>query len=608
MMSGAAGEVIMGHAVSLAGLAVISGFLLTGARPAEAGEATPAGTIAFSSLAPRGWDLYRLEIETREIRRLTRHDALDFNASFAPDGNRIVFVSERDGNPEIYAIDPAGSSPRRLTDCFALDDQPRSSPDGRRIAFCSTRQPADVPGRAWNAIYVMEADGSNPRRITPEGIADYAPAWSPKGDLIACTSGSGETGRSSLVVMAPDGSQRREILADGGWPAFAADGQGLYFHSKRDGRWGIWRVGLDGSGLERVSPADVEAFTPSTSADGGQLVVAVRRGARRQIARLDVRTRALTDLTDGPLDDWNPAIAPDGRSVVFHRAASPVAPNVEVWGGPPETGLRLLRLNGAFPAFGPDARRLALTGGSFGRLDVMNVDGSDRRTLYTGQARGLFSISWAHHGDRIAFSLGGVFQGAGGDVDLLTIRPDGSDARRITSGSGNDGFPAFAPDGQRLVFRSGRGGSKNLYLMGVGGSDVRPLTQGRWTDTMPDWSPTGEWIAFASDRDGDFEIWLVHPDGTGLRKLVAGGGRNNHPHWSPDGRWIVFTSKRAGYSAEEIALPSQPQPYGELFAVRADGSSLIRLTHNGFEEGTPAWGPVLDIKEVAGATGKAEDY
>src|SRR3954447_1863365 len=308
MMSGAAGEVIMGRAITLAGLPFISASRPTGPRPAWSGEDSPAGTIAFSSLAPRGWDLYRLELGTRETRRLTRHDALDFNASFAPDGNRIVFVSERDGNPEIYAIDPAGSSPRRLTDCFALDDQPRFSPDGRRIAFCSTRQPADVPGRAWNAIYVVEADGSNPRRITPAGIADYAPAWSPKGDLIACTSGSGETGRSGLVVMAPDGSQRREILADGGWPAFAADGRGLYFHSKRDGRWGIWRVGLDGSGLERVSPADVEAFTPSTSADGGQVVVAVRRGARRQIALLDVRTQALTNLTDEPLDHWNPTV------------------------------------------------------------------------------------------------------------------------------------------------------------------------------------------------------------------------------------------------------------------------------------------------------------
>jgi Tol biopolymer transport system component len=109
---------------------------------------------------------------------------------------------------------------------------------------------------------------------------------------------------------------------------------------------------------------------------------------------------------------------------------------------------------------------------------------------------------------------------------------------------------------------------------------------------MADWSPMGDWIVFASDRDGEFDVWRIRPDGSGLRKLVGGGGRDNHPHFSPDGRWVVFTSQRAGYSAEEISLPGQPQPYGDLFAVRLDGSGLIRLTHTASEEGTPAWGPV----------------
>ena len=165
-------------------------------------------------------------------------------------------------------------------------------------------------------------------------------------------------------------------------------------------------------------------------------------------------------------------------------------------------------------------------------------------------------------------------------------------------------FVREGDQGKELVFRSGRGGSKNLYVTGLEGSDARRLTEGKWTDTMCDWSPTGEWIAFASDRGGDFEVWLVRPDGTGLRRLVGGGGRNNHPHFSPDGRWIVFTSKRAGYSAEEASLPHQPQPYGDLFAVRLDGTGLLRLTHNGFEEGTPAWGPA---SRRGGQSGGEED-
>ena len=587
----------MRRSIAITALGLALPALAAGGQPAEPppDRSAPSGTIAFSSLAPRGWDLYLLEIESRETRRLTDHPALDFNAAFAPDGGRIAFVSERDGNAELYTIRTDGAGLTQLTNEFALNDRPAWSPDGASIAFSSTREPADAPGRAWNAVYVMPVDGGPPRRLTPADAADFSPAWSPTGDRIAVASGDGEAGKTDLVVMAPDGADRHRVIADGGWPAFAADGRSLFFHSKREGKWGVWRVNLDGSGLERITPPDIDAHTPAASADGKFLVATVSRREHRQIVRIELATRALTDLTDERADHWNPAIAPDGRSVVHHRAAPDApTPNVEPWGAPPGASLRMLRLAGAFPAFSPDGRRIALTGSGFGRLDVMSIDGAGRETLYEGESRALFSISWARRGDRIAFSEGPVFRGPGEQVEVATIHPDGSGYAKITQDPRNDGFPSFSPDGAEIVFRSGRDGPKNLYIMDADGSNVRRLTEGRWTDTMCDWSPDGALIAFASNRDGDFDIWLVRPDGTGLRKLVGGGGRNNHPHFSPDGRWIVFTSQRAGFSAEEISLPRQPQPYGDLFAIRVDGSGLIRLTHNGFEEGTPAWGPSLE--------------
>jgi Tol biopolymer transport system component len=613
---------------------IVSLLILAGGRTAPAvppgqgaaGEPAgdkPAGTIAFSSLAPRGWDLYLYEVASRQTRRLTDHPALDFNAAFATDGRSLAFISTRDGNHELYATTIDGAKPRRLTGDFAMDDHPAWSPDLTRVVFSSTRQPTDQSGLAWNALYVLRIDrapggsasgpavDSDVQRLSPPGVADYSPAWSPKGDLIACASGSGQAGGTDIVVMAPDGSGRRRLVKDGGWPAFAADGHSLFFHGKREGRWGVWQVRLDGSGLARITLPDVDAFTPSASGDGSRLAVAVSRNGHRQIGLVDLSSRGLTILTDEAADHWNPTISPDGQFIAYHKSTPGTAvPNVEPWGTPPETDLRLFRLAGAFPAFAPDGRRLALTGGNFAQLDVMNVDGSGRRTLHEGARRALFSTSWAHDGDRIAFALGPAFAGAKEGVDIATIHPDGSGFTRLTQSAGNNGFPAFAPDGRRLVFRSGRGGSKNLAIMDADGSKVSPLTDGKWTDTMADWSPVGRSIVFASDRGGDFEIWLIKPDGTDLHKVV-GGSRNNHPHFAPDGRWIVFTSRRAGFSAEEISLPHQPQPYGDLFAVRLDGTGLVRVTHNGFEEGTPAWGPRLasDIAPAAAnRSSTGDDY
>jgi Tol biopolymer transport system component len=571
----------------------------------------PAGTIAFSSLAPRDWDLYLIEIATRQTHRLTDHPALDFNGVFSADGRTLAFVSTRNGNHELYLMGIDGKTTRRLTNDFALDDHPAWSPDGSMIVFSSTREPSDRPGQAWNALYVMQVNRGETggpgtaagksahfpraRRLSPPGVADYSPAWSSTGNLIACASGSGETGGSDIVVMTPAGTDRRLVVKNGGWPTFAADGRALFFHSKREGRWGIWQVALDGSHLERITPTDIDVVTPQAALDGKHLVVATMRHGHRQIALLNLASGSLEPLTDEPTDHWNPAISRDGRFVAYHRNRPDTeVRNVDLWGTPPATDLHLLRLAGAFPAFAPDGRRLALTGGSFAQLDVMNLDGSGRKTLYQGKHRGLFSTSWAHQGDRIAFAVGPAFGGAKDEVDIGTIHPDGSGFTQLTRAAGNNGFPAFAPDGRRLVFRTGQGGFKNLAIMDADGRNIRPLTQGKWTDTMSDWSRsgTGEWIVFASDRDGQFEIWRIKPDGTGLQKIVSGGGRNNHPHFSPDGRRIVFTSRRAGHSAEEISLPEQPQPYGELFVVRLDGTGLLRLTHNGFEEGTPAWGPL----------------
>jgi len=547
---------------------------------------TASGTISFASLAPRRWDLYQTEIGGATA-RITRTTQLDYNAAFSPDGTKLAFVSDRDGNVELYSMNVDGTGVHRLTTNQAMDDHPSWSPDGRRIAFCSTRKPA-APGHAWNGIYVMDADGANVHRISrDDAVADYSPAWSPRNDLIAFASGRDRA--RDVYVMKPDGTGRRQVARDGGWPAFVDGGRAIVFHRRgAQNEWDLWRVAL----TENAEPELLtgKASMPRATADGTKLVAVTYRGPVQHVALIDPKTGDASEVVAGDIPLWNPTISPDGRSVIYHRETPGQArPNAEWWGAPPGTKLKLLRLDGSFPAFSPDASRVAFVGENFATVDVMKVDGSARTTIFKGSPRSLFALSWSRDPERIAFSQGSVFAPPSSSVNLRAVSPDGGEVTDITSDAGNNGFPSYSPDGKRMVFRSGRDGFKNLYIMDRDGSHVRRLTEGDWTDTMCNWSHDGRWIAFASDRENDFEIWLVRPDGSELHKLIGGGGRNNHPHFSPDDRWIVFTSQRAGFSAETVSLPRQPQPYGELFIIRIDGTRLTRLTHNGFEEGTPAW-------------------
>ena len=75
-----------------------------------------------------------------------------------------------------------------------------------------------------------------------------------------------------------------------------------------------------------------------------------------------------------------------------------------------------------------------------------------------------------------------------------------------------------------------------------------------------------------------------------MLRLTESKGNDAHMAWSPDGEHIVFASTRMGFK-DEGTYTDAPQPYGELFVMRYDGSGLEQLTDNQWEDGTPAWQP-----------------
>ena len=106
---------------------------------------------------------------------LTEHLACDTFPSWSPGGEHIAFASDRDGNFEIYVMDTEGGKLRNLTNHGAHDTSPCWSPSGKRIAFASSRH-EEIEIRTAD-IYVMGANGENPRRLTIDARQNGNPDW-----------------------------------------------------------------------------------------------------------------------------------------------------------------------------------------------------------------------------------------------------------------------------------------------------------------------------------------------------------------------------------------------------------------------------------------------
>jgi Tol biopolymer transport system component len=113
--------------------------------------ANPAATSSIWTVAPDG----------SERRRLTNADGVSDDPAWSPDGTKIAFESNRDGDYEVYVMNADGSVVRDLTNHPALDASPAWSPDGKKIAFTSDRS-----AKIHREIYVMNADGSHVVRMT----------------------------------------------------------------------------------------------------------------------------------------------------------------------------------------------------------------------------------------------------------------------------------------------------------------------------------------------------------------------------------------------------------------------------------------------------------
>lgn len=230
---------------------------------AEAPVWAPDGqSIAYDGLVgdSETRDIMLVTLAGPQIFQLTVLPDYDCYPSFSPDGEQIVYMSERDDNRDLYIMDRNGNDLARLTEDPANDYEPAWSPDGDHIAFVSRRS-------GNSQIYLIDDQGRNLRQLTDVPHLDWRPAWSPDGEWIAFE--SWRNGNADIFIMRPDGSDLQQLTtseAEDGHPHFSPDGRYLVFHSRRTGDYQLFIMELENpQNIWHLPTTSVRALLPTWS-------------------------------------------------------------------------------------------------------------------------------------------------------------------------------------------------------------------------------------------------------------------------------------------------------------------------------------------------------
>lgn len=571
-------------------------------------------TIVFARLGPSQTRLFISNADGTAERPFLEADSLDYNPVWSRDGQWIVFTSERNGSADLYRVKPDGTRLQRLTTNPAYDDQADFSPDGQKLVFISTRAYSTAD------LWIRDLRTNRETPLTSGRSGDFRPAWSPDGKWIAFSSDRGTKVKrdgggqwwvhlqlADIYIIHPDGSALKRLTNSGnfcGGPRWTRDSRHVIGYCLSGEETFAYRSASDATdeALRRMGRVPLRGNTTLVSIDVATLAQttitappgiksfpAVLNDGEIAYVRKDTDRRGISYSStekEGPLGMVrSPSWSPDGKRVVYHKLLDLKPPSwKKAWSR--NSSYDLVTTN-TLPAFDPSGTRLIATADN-NTLVQIETGRNVARTVFRQEGKLAQSADWSPQGDAILFGLGQYFRNRAQGAQVAMIKPDGSGLREITSGGNNNGFPSYAPDGKRFVYRTFGPEGQGLRVMNLEDRHVTKLTEDY--DNFPRWSPRGDLIMFVRRLQDSFVIFTITPDGKRLKRLTDPGSDDSHGTWSPDGEWIAFSSARMGFKDEALNTDS-PQPYGEIFVMRYDGTRVQQLTDNQWEEGTPAWLP-----------------
>jgi TolB protein len=229
---------------------------------------------------------------------------------------QIAFVSSRTGDKEIYVMDYDGNNQRKLTAIRFIAITPNWSPSDDRIAYTAWR-----PGGGEAQIEIISSSGDRQPFQQPRGYANSIPAWSPDGKSIVYS--SNRNGNAEIYLANADGTNPKRLTNSPGIDTSPsinpATGAQIAFISKRSGTAELYVMDSDGTNTIRITEEGGEVGNPAYSPDGKMIAFAWQkpRSGGFNIYLYDVGMRKFTQLTNDSGSNERPTWAPDGKHIAF---------------------------------------------------------------------------------------------------------------------------------------------------------------------------------------------------------------------------------------------------------------------------------------------------
>jgi len=600
------------------------------AIPATAqADVAKQGVMLMNRIGPTSSELYIANADGTGERKLLRDSVFDYHPSYSADGQWIVFTSERGGlgQADIYRVRADGTGLEQLTKDPAVDDQATLSPDGSRVAFMSTR------GSLKANIWTLDIKSGQLRNLTatartqqdsgkPDGF--FRPSWSPDGKWLAFSSDRGTEWRGhdaphgwehtqelSIYVVGADGKGLRKLATKPGYalgsPKWSPDSKRVVFYeTTTEETWGARRP----EGIAKVSSqivsVDIKTGKRIEHTSGPGFKVAPQFVNNKDVAY---------HIKGGPLEGLyntsgsatvkaqlrSPVWSATGSQVLYEKVDfKPHAQNLPLYSWDPQWEYQYTDV---FPALSNDGKLVYSEKHRNSSIVVTDPDGSNRKVVFevstsgldsTQASRGLagaFQSAWSPDGQWIVFGLGQWFQERRhGTAKIMRVRRDGTGLEELTDGTVHSGFPSYSDDGKQVVFRVYSEKEMGLRILDLDTRKIRVLTNE--PDNLPGWSPDGSAIVFTRRVDAvNFDVFTIRPDGTDLKRLTTSGANDGHAVWTADGKQILWNTGEYGFRDEASLYDRTFQPYGQNWAMNADGTGKRALTDSPWEDSMPLYVP-----------------